>query len=73
MTILVIVMATRLQGKKNVTEIWVFERKLTKKQLARAGARRHPCKGQHVALWLDLIRRALASVDTVRVEKELDP
>ena len=41
-TVLVIVLAARLKGKKNVTEIWIFGRKLTQKQLARAGARRNP-------------------------------
>ena len=71
-TVLVIVLAARLQGKKNVTEIWIFGRKLTQKQLARAGARRNPTSGQRVAPSLNTIRRVLAGVDQQRVEAELD-
>ena len=71
-TVLVIVLAARLKGKKNVTEIWIFGRKLTQKQLARAGARRNPTSGQRVAPSLNTIRRVLAGVDQQRVEAELD-
>ena len=71
-TVLVIVLAARLKGKKNVTEIWIFGRKLTQKQLARAGARRNPVSGQRVAPSLNTIRRVLAGVDQQRVEAELD-
>ena len=71
-TVLVIVLAARLQGKKNVTEIWIFGRKLTQKQLARAGARRNPASGQRVAPSLNTIRRVLAGVDQQQVEAELD-
>ena len=67
-TVLVIVLAARLKGKKNVTEIWIFGRKLTQKQLARAGARRNPASGQRVAPSLNTIRRVLAGVDQQRVE-----
>ena len=71
-TVLVIVLAARLKGKKNVTEIWIFGRKLTQKQLARAGARRNPTSGQRVAPSLNTIRRVLAGVDQQQVEAELD-
>ena len=71
-TVLVIVLAARLQGKKNVTGIWIFGRKLTQKQLARAGARRNPASGQRVAPSLNTIRRVLAGVDQQQVEAELD-
>ena len=71
-TVLVIVLAARLKGKKNVTGIWIFGRKLTQKQLARAGARRNPTSGQRVAPSLNTIRRVLAGVDQQRVEAELD-
>ena len=71
-TVLVIVLAARLKGKKNVTGIWIFGRKLTQKQLARAGARRNPTSGQRVAPSLNTIRRVLAGVDQQQVEAELD-
>ena len=71
-TVLVIVLAARLKGKKNVTGIWIFGRKLTQKQLARAGARRNPASGQRVAPSLNTIRRVLAGVDQQQVEAELD-
>ena len=70
-TVLVIVLAARLKGKKNVTEIWIFGRKLTQKQLARAGARRNPTSGQRVAPSLNTIRRVLAGVDQQRVEADV--
>ena len=52
--------------------IWIFGRKLTQKQLARAGARRNPTSGQRVAPSLNTIRRVLAGVDQQQVEAELD-
>ena len=70
--VLVIVLAARLAGKRNTKQIAQFGRRLTSKQLRRAGARPQPRTGVCRAPSLNTIRRVLQGVEAQRLERELD-